>query len=88
MRNIPKYVILEWGDIMAYKETAKKTAYQNEYISKAYDRINLTVPKGKKSEIQAFAASKGESVNGFINRLISEAMEEGNDNKNETTPET
>ena len=46
----------------------------NKYISKAYDRINLTVPKGQKEIIQAHAAAQGESVNGFINRAISEAM--------------
>lgn len=49
---------------------------QNKWIAKAYDRINLTVPKGRKEEIQAFAAQTGESVNGFINRAIGEAMGE------------
>lgn len=47
----------------------------NKYIAKAYDRINLTVPKGKKDAIQAHAEAHSESVNGFINRAISEAME-------------
>lgn len=47
----------------------------NKYISKAYDRINLTVPKGEKEVIQTHAAAQGESVNGFINRAIAEAME-------------
>lgn len=47
---------------------------QNKWIAKAYDRINLTVPKGKKEEIQAFAEANGESVNGFINRAITETM--------------
>lgn len=47
----------------------------NKWIAKAYDRINLTVPKGKKETIQAYAAALGESVNGFINRAIDEAME-------------
>ena len=47
----------------------------NKYISKAYDRENLTLPKGQKDEIQAHAAAQGESVNAFINRAISEAME-------------
>ena len=41
----------------------------------AYDRINLTVAKGKKETIQAHAEARGESVNGFINRAISETME-------------
>lgn len=51
----------------------------NKWIAKAYDRINLTVPKGRKEEIQAFAAVTGESVNGFINRAIGEAMGEASD---------
>ena len=44
-------------------------------MSKAYDRINLTVPKGDKEIIKLFAESHGESVNGFINRAIREAMQ-------------
>ena len=43
---------------------------QNKWIAKAYDRINLTVPKGKKDTIQAHAEALCESVNGFINRAI------------------
>jgi len=39
------------------------------------DRINLTVPKGKKDTIKAHAEAQGESVNGFINRAIDETME-------------
>ena len=46
----------------------------NKYISKAYDRINLTVLKGRKDVIQAHAAAQGESVNGFINRAIDHEM--------------
>ena len=51
------------------------TKAQNKYIAKAYDRINLTLPKGKKDEIKAHAESKGESVNAFINRAIDNQME-------------
>lgn len=51
------------------------TRAQNKYIAKAYDRINLTVPKGQKDIIQAHAQARNESVNGFINRAIDEAME-------------
>ena len=47
----------------------------NKYMAANYDRINLTVPKGKKDTIQAHAEAQGESVNGFINRAISETME-------------
>lgn len=51
------------------------TKAQNKYISKAYDRINLTMPKGKKDTVQTHAAQRGESVNSFINRAIDEAIE-------------
>lgn len=47
----------------------------NRYISKAYDRINLTVPKGKKATIQNHATATGKSVNAFINEAIEEKME-------------
>lgn len=47
----------------------------NAYISKAYDRINLTVPKGDKERIKAAADKRGESVNAFIQRAIKAEME-------------
>ena len=46
----------------------------NKYMSKVYDRINLTVPKGRKEIIKDHAESRRESVNGFINRAITETM--------------
>lgn len=63
---------------MAYKNKADATAYQNKFIAKAYDRVNLTMPKGQKETIQAHATARGESVNGFINRAISETMARDN----------
>lgn len=50
-------------------------ASKNKWIAKAYDRINLTVPKGSKEIIQAHAKSRGESANGFIGRAVKETME-------------
>lgn len=47
----------------------------NKYMAANYDRVNLTLPKGRKDEIKAHADAQGESVNGFINRAISETME-------------
>lgn len=52
----------------------RKAKWQNDYIARAYDRINLTVPKGRKEKIQAEAERRGQSVNGFINSLIDEAL--------------
>lgn len=47
----------------------------NKYIAKAYDRINILVPKGGKDTIKAHAEARGESVNGFVKRAIDETME-------------
>lgn len=55
-----------------------RTRAQNKFISKAYDRVNLTMPKGKKETIQAHAEARGESVNGFINRAIDQTMAQDN----------
>ena len=46
----------------------------NKYMSANYDRVNLTMPKGKKEVIQAHAQKTGESVNSFINRAIDQAL--------------
>lgn len=51
------------------------SASHNKYISKAYDRVNLTMPKGRKEEVRTHAEARGESVNGFINRAIDETMD-------------
>lgn len=50
----------------------------NKYMAKAYDRINLTVPKGKKEIVSAHAEARSESVNGFINRAIDQTMAQDN----------
>ena len=47
----------------------------NKYMKDNYDRVNLTLPKGQKGRIKAHAESRGESVNAFINRAISETLE-------------
>ena len=48
----------------------------NKYMAANYDRINLTVEKGKRDLIKAHATLKdGGSVNAFINRAINETME-------------
>ena len=52
------------------------SAVKNRYISKAYDRINLTVKKGEKETIKSHADRyDGGSVNAFIQRAIAETME-------------
>lgn len=49
-----------------------------KYEAKVYDKILVRLPKGKKDEMQAHAEARSESVNGFINRAITETMERDN----------
>ena len=49
-----------------------------KYEAKVYDKILLRLPRGKKDTIQAHAEAHSESVNGFINRAITETMERDN----------
>lgn len=49
-----------------------KVKYTNEYINKSYDRINLTVAKGKKSEWSEKAKAAGMSLNAYITRAVDE----------------
>lgn len=59
----------------------RKAKWQNDYITKKYDRINLTIPKGNKDKIKAHAEKHdGGSVNAFINRAISQQIERDNEN--------
>lgn len=44
------------------------------YNKKAYDRIDLIVPKGKRQIIKDFAEAHGKSTNKFINEAIDKAM--------------
>lgn len=60
---------------MARPKTKTTAQVKNDYAKKAYDDIRLQVKKGRKEVIKAHAEGRGESVNGFINRAISETME-------------
>lgn len=57
---------------MAVSKAQQKAV--NKYMKENYDRINLTVPRGNKDVIKAHAEGLGESVNGYINRLIAADM--------------
>ena len=46
-----------------------------KYNAKAYEEIKVRVLKGQKEVIQSAAHNKGESVNAYIVRAITERME-------------
>lgn len=63
----------------ARKRANKK--WNDENLNKLYDRVSVLVSKGKKDIIKSHAESRNESVNGFINRAIDEAMERDKNRK-------
>lgn len=46
-----------------------------KYMRENYDEIKVRVEKGRRDIVKSHAEARGESVNGFINRAISETME-------------
>lgn len=59
---------------MPYTKASNKAS--QKYNAKAYDRLAIRVYKGQAEQIQAYAQEHGESLNGYINRLIAEDMGE------------
>jgi len=51
------------------------SAAKRKYNEKAYDRFTVSVKKGDKEKIAAFATARGESLNGLVSRAIAELME-------------
>lgn len=58
---------------MAISDSQKKAV--DTYKKKNYDRVELSIPKGKKAELKIHAERLDESLNGFINRAILETVE-------------
>ena len=59
-----------------YKSRVKR---QNEKAKENYDRINVMLPKGTKDRIQA----QGLTINGFVNQLVLDKLDELESNNNE-----
>ena len=59
----------------AKMEKSEKSAYRNNWIAEKLDRVNLTMPKGKKEQVKEIADKLGLSVNAYINLAIDERME-------------
>lgn len=61
---------IEKRALQALERQEKQYKRQNEYIKSAFDRVSVTLPKGTKEKILA----RGESVNGYINRLVADDL--------------
>jgi hypothetical protein len=69
--------------ILAISEARQRA--NAKYNKKAYDRLEMKVPKGKKAEILSHAEEQGESLNKFLNRAVTETIKR--DNQPNTTEE-
>lgn len=57
---------------MAYTKAGMKAV--DKYVRENYDRVGTKLPKGRKADVEAFAANHGTSVNALINSLLREAL--------------
>ena len=48
----------------------KQTEWTRAYNEKAYDRLAVTIPKGRKITVEEHAQRMGLSVNGLVNQLL------------------
>ena len=46
-----------------------------KYVAANYDEIKLRVPKGRKADLDAYAKSRNQSINGLLNSMIREILE-------------
>ena len=46
----------------------------NDKWREKFELIQFRVPKGKKQVLQEHAAERGESLNGFLNRVVEQAL--------------
>lgn len=60
--------------------TKRQTIASAKYNAKTYEEIKLRVKKGEKDRLKAHAVQQGETLNGFINRAIDEAVKRDTDN--------
>lgn len=60
---------------MAKEITPAQRKAVSKYELKAYDKILVRLPKGKRDKIKDHAEARGESINHFVNRAIDETME-------------
>ena len=58
------------------KTTAAQQRAVHKYVKNKYDRLELSVPKGEKEEIQQAAKQAGQSVNAYVYEAVKRRMEQ------------
>lgn len=55
----------------------RKAKWQNDYIKRHYNRVNLILPGGQKETVKAAADAAGVSLNEYIVQAIKSKMDSG-----------
>ena len=62
-------------------------AVKDRWNAKAYDDLRVRIPKGRKAEVEAYALSKGESINALINAFLRDTLGMSEEEWKRTTDE-
>ena len=65
-------------------DNEKQYKRQNKFIADNYDRVSVTLPKSTKERIKA----QGETLNGFINRVVLSELRRMESGEGPQAPET
>ena len=57
---------------MAYTRAGMKAV--DRYVKANYDRLDVKLPRGRKTDVEAYATQKGISINKLINNLLQAEM--------------
>lgn len=52
----------------------KQTEWSRAFNEKAYDRLAITIPKGRKEAVETYAKNQGVSVNLLVNNLLRDSI--------------
>ena len=65
------------------KNSEARIRANNKYNAKAYDRVNIAIPKDRKEVIQTHAEALGKSINGYVVEAIEEKLSRDNEKAGE-----
>lgn len=49
-------------------------AVKDRWNAKTYDDLRIRIPKGRKADVEAYAAEQGATINGLVNSYLRSAL--------------
>ena len=50
-------------------------AVKDRWNTKNYDDLRIRIPKGRKADVETYASTHGETVNGLVNKLLRQLLD-------------